>query len=421
MRAEPEERGERADRSTGREHAELSARPLDGIRVLDLSARLAGPYATMIFADLGAEVVKVEPPGRGEASRFIEPMINGQSSYFISINRGKRSVGLDFRRPNGRELLLRLVDHSDIFVENFVPGTLEKYDLDYPPVSERNPRIIYTSISGFGQTGPDRNLPAFDIVTQAVSGFLSITGHPGGPPARAGISLSDLASGMFAALGSLAALVERERSGKGQYLDISMLESQVALMENAFTRFFATGEVPRALGNRHPVITPFQAFESQDGYIVIALRSDEQWAPLCGALAIADVATDKRFTTEASRTAHHAELELLINEATRRRPTSEWLAVLRPLGIPCAPVQSVADAASMAQLQERGMWFEGEQPGIGPWTWVNSPLKLSRTPARIAGPSPALGNSTREVLTALCGCTDEELDHLAQEGTVSFG
>ncbi len=405
--------------STG--HTEPLARPLDGVRVLDLSARLAGPYATMIFADLGADVVKVEPPGRGEASRFIEPIINGESSYFVSVNRGKRSVGLDFRRPEGRELLLRLADQSDIFVENFVPGTMAKYDLDYAAVSERNPRMIYASISGFGQTGPDRTLPAFDIVTQAVSGFLSITGHPDGPPARAGISLSDLASGLFAALGSLAALVERERSGKGQYLDISMLETQVALMENAFTRYFATGEVPRALGNRHPVITPFQAFESRDGYFVIALRSDEQWAPLCGALAIPDVATDERFTTEARRTTHHAELEPLINDATRKRPTSEWIEVLRPLGIPCAPVQSIAEAASMQQLQERGTWFESKQPGIGPWTWVSSPLRLSRTPARIGGPSPALGDSTRAVLESLCGCTAEELERLAEKGIVSFG
>lgn len=395
--------------------------PLEGIRVLDLSARLAGPYATMILADLGADVIKVEPPERGEASRHIEPMINGESSYFISINRGKRSVGLDFRKPEGRELLLRLVDQADVFIENFVPGTVARYELDYAAVAERNPRIVYASISGFGQTGPDRALPAFDIVTQAMSGFLSITGHPGGPPARAGISLSDLASGVFTALGILAAIIERQKSGRGQYLDISMIEAQVALMENAFTRFFATGEVPHALGSRHPVITPFQAFESQDGYLVIALRSDEQWAPLCAALDVPDLAADERFTTEALRTAHHAELEALVNEATRLRATSAWLDVLRPLGIPCAPVQTIPEVAAMRQLQERGTWVEGEQPGIGPWIWVNSPLRLSRTPARVRGPSPRLGDSTRAVLESLCDCTPDALERLVREGIIDLG
>lgn len=393
--------------------------PLDGIVVLDLSARLAGPFATMILADLGADVIKVEPPRRGEASRHIEPMVNGESSYFISVNRGKRSVALDFRDPRGRELLFRLVDQSDVLIENFVPGTLAKYGLDYSTVGERNPRIIYASISGFGQTGPDRNLPAFDMVTQAVSGFLSITGHPDGPPARAGISLSDLASGVFADLGILSALVERGKSGKGQYIDISMLETQVALMENAFTRYFVTGEQPRALGNRHPLLTPFQAFETKDGYLVIALRSDEQWVTLCEALGIPKVATDERFSTGALRTSNHAELEPIIAEATRNHSTSSWLAALRPRGIPCAPVQTIPQVAAMPQLQEREMWVEGEQPGVGAWKWVNSPLRLSRTPAQVNGPSPALGDSTRTILESLCGCSSEEVERLCEDGVIS--
>jgi len=389
--------------------------------VLDLSARLSGPFATMILADLGAEVVKVEPPLRGEQSRTIEPLINGHSAYFISVNRGKHSVAIDFRPAQGRELLMKLVDASDVFVENFVPGTLAKYSLDFEPVAARNQRIIYASISGFGQTGPDRGLPAFDIITQAMSGLLSITGAPDGIPARVGISIGDLSAGVYAAVGILAALVERQSSGVGQHLDISMLETQVALMENAFTRFFASGEQPRPLGSRHPLVTPFQAFPTADGYVVVALRSEAQWGPFCEVLEIPEVATEARFATNGLRTSNHGELEPILSAAIARRPTAEWIALLRARHIPSAPVQTILDVVAMPQLADRGMWVKAEQTGVGDWTFVNSPIKLSRTPAGVQGPAPLVGDSTRLVLESLCGCDSEELQDLADRGIITLG
>ena len=275
------------------------AGPLEGIKILDLSRVLSGPYATMILADLGAEVIKVERPQGGDISRGNGPFIDGESVYFLSINRGKKSITLDLTVPEGKELFLKLVRHADVVAENFVPGRMKKLGLDYNVLKEHNPKIIYAAISGFGQTGPYIGRPTFDIIVQAMSGMMSITGEPGGPPLRPGISLGDIGTGLFACIAILSALYERSRSGKGQMVDISMMDCQVAMLENAFTRFFATGKVPGPLGTRHPVFTPFQAFQTKDSYIVVAMvgGSSNHWPLYCTAIDRLDLIDDERFLT----------------------------------------------------------------------------------------------------------------------------
>lgn len=394
--------------------------PLHGIRVLDLTWRLSGPYGTMLLADLGAEVIKVEPPPDGEVTRLIGPFVETQSTYFVGINRGKKSVCLDFRTEAGRELLLRLAEVSDVAVENYIPGTLDRHGVGYEAMRQRNRGIIYAAISGFGQTGPDRDLPAFDIIAQGMSGMLSITGHPDGPPARTGISLGDIAAGVFATLGILGALIERQSSGMGQFIDVAMLDCQVALMENAFSRYLMANEVQRRIGSRHPLATPFQAFETRDGYVVVALRGTEgQWDLFCSAIDRLDLMDDPRFLTNELRTQNHAILEPLINEATRTKTTAEWVATFRELGIPCGPVNDIQQAAEMPQLHTRHMFIEGEQPGAGPWIYVNSPIRASRTPVGVRGPAPLAGEHTSQVLRDLLGMDEATIAKLIHDGVIA--
>ena len=394
--------------------------PLEGIRVLDLTWVLAGPYATMILADLGAEVIKVERPEYGDRARGTGPFINDTSAYFLSSNRGKKGITLDLTQARGKELLLRLVEQVDILVENFTPGTMKRLGLEYPVLKERNPRLVYAAISGFGQTGPYAERPALDIVAQAMSGMISINGEPGRPPARLGISLGDLGASLFAVIGILAALEERHRSGAGQVLDVSMLDCQVALAENAFVRYLATGEIPGPLGSRHPVFTPFQAFETADGYVVVAIigGTNDQWDIFCYALGRMDLADDERFVDGWTRTQHYAILEPIITEAMRQKTTAEWVEELSQLGIPCGPVNTIAQAAEDPQVEARQMLIEVPHPHLGKVMVVNSPLRLSRTPGRAKGPEPDLGEHTAEVLRGLLGLDQEELHELRDQGVV---
>jgi CoA:oxalate CoA-transferase len=353
-------------------------------------------------------------------ARTTAPLIDGESAYFFSINRGKKSICLDLKSEPGRELLLRLVEVADVVMENFTPGTMDGLGLGYEALQRRNPRLIYAATSGFGQTGPDRLRPALDIVVQGMGGVMSITGEPGGPPIRPGLSLGDIAAGLYTAIGVLAALHERQASGSGQMIDVAMLDCQVAILENAFVRYFATGELPQPIGTRHPVATPFQAFPTADGWIVLAIGwgVENQWELFCATIGRAELIDDPRFDLPHLRTQHHADLEPILNEALRQKTTAQWLAEFDAIGLPCGPLNNIAEAAAHPQVQARQMLVEVEHPRIGSLTVADTPVKLSRTPGGITGPPPALGQHTREVLSSLLGLSQAELDQLAAAGVI---
>lgn len=394
--------------------------PLEGVTILDLTWVLSGPYASMVMCDLGAEVIKLERPPRGDVARTTLPVKNGESGYFFSINRGKKSMSIDLTKDEGKELFLRLVEKVDVVMENFTPGSMDKLGLGYETLRQRNRRLIYAATSGFGQTGPDRLRPALDIVVQGMGGVMSITGHPGGPPARPGLSLGDIAGGMFTAIGVLSALHERERSGQGQMVDVSMLDCQVAILENAFMRYFVTGEIPGPIGTRHPAATPFQAFPTKDGYIVLAVSwgVENQWELFCAIVERPELINDPRFDTPHARTANHAELEPLLNDALMQRTTAEWIREFDEIGLPCGPLNNIPQAAALPQIEAREMLVEVDHPQIGKIPLANTPVKLSRTPGGIKGTSPSLGQHTDETLHSLLGLSDEEIARLREAGVV---
>ena len=396
--------------------------PLAGLTVLDLTWVLSGPFASMVLADLGADVIKVERPPYGDVARTTGPYIGDWSTYFFSINRGKKSIVIDLKKPKGRELFLRLAEKADVVTENYTPGTMDKLGLGYETLRGRNPRLIYAATSGFGQTGPDRDRPALDIIVQGMGGIMSITGEPRGPPVRPGISQGDITAGLYTAIGILAALQERERSGRGQMLDISMLDCQIAILENAFARYFATGEVPRPIGTRHPLATPFQAFPTKDGWIVVALSwgVENQWELFCATIGRPDLIGDARFDTPGLRTKHHAELEPVLNEALRQKTTAEWLREFDAIGLPCGPLNDIPSAAAHPQVKARKMLVEVEHPDGFSLRIADTPVKLGRTPGGIQGPPPALGEHTDAVLSGLLGLSAEEIASM-REAEVVFG
>jgi CoA:oxalate CoA-transferase len=350
-----------------------------------------------------------------EEKRGPGPMADGVNTYFFSVNRGKHSLCLDLKSDRGRELALRLAEHADVVTENFSPGTMASLGLDYAAVSARNPAIVYASTSGFGQTGPYAQRGAVDVIVQAMSGIMSITGHPGGPPARPGYSVGDMAGGMFTAIGVLSALVERQRSGRGQYVDVSMLDSQVALLENAVVRHFALGEVPGPIGTRHPLVTPFQAFPTSDGHLVVAGVKD--WTLFCAVLGLDALATDERFATNALRTANHAALEPLLETAFRAKPTDAWLAELEPICL-AAPLNTIEGMARDPQVQHRQMLAALPAPGGGTVTVSGSPVKLSRTPVTLSEGADSPGGHTGALLTGVLGLTPAEVESLRAGGVV---
>jgi CoA:oxalate CoA-transferase len=396
--------------------------PLTDVVVLDLTWVLAGPYASMILADMGAEVIKVERPPYGDVGRTTGPYIGLESAYFFSANRGKKSICLDLKSAEGRDLFLQLAEKADVVMENFTPGTMERLGIDYDVLKGRNPRLVYSATSGFGQTGPDRERAALDIIVQGMGGIMSITGEPGGPPVRPGISQGDITAGMFTAIGILAALHERERSGHGQIVDVSMLDSQIAILENPFARYFATGEVPKAIGTRHPSTTPFQAFPTADGWIVIALYwgVENQWELFCITIGRPDLMDDQRFKTPGLRTRFHSELEPMLNEAMRQKSTSDWLTEFDAIGLPCGPLNDIPAAAAHPQVVAREMLKDVEHPSGFSLRITDTPIKLGRTPGGIQGPPPAIGQHTDEVLSGLGGLTDVEISGLRQRNVV-FG
>lgn len=356
--------------------------PLAGVTVVDLTRVLAGPYATLLLADLGARVVKVERPGRGDDARGIGPFVDGHSAYFLSVNRGKESVALDLAEADDRALFERLLDRADVLAENFRPGALERLGYGWETLHARWPRLVLASTSGFGQTGPLASRPAYDLVVQAMGGIMSLTGHPGAPPTRVGTSIGDLAAGLFTALGVVAALHQRAHTGAGTHVDVAMLDCQVALLENAFARFAASGEVPGPLGSRHPSIAPFQAFAARDGHLVIAAGNDALFRRLCARLGRPELADDPRFASNAARTDHVAELAAALEEALASHDVATWLARLEEDGIPCAPIRDVAQVAADPQIAARRMLVEVDgAPG--------AELRVPGNPIKSAGiPDP---------------------------------
>lgn len=391
---------------------------LQGMKVLDLTRVLAGPYASMVLADLGAEVLKVELPTKGDESRGFGPFQNGESAYFTSVNRGKKSVTVDLRTAAGCDLAKRLTRECDVLLENFRPGSMARFGLDYESLRQENPRLVYASISGFGQTGPYAQRPAYDVIIQAMGGISSITGEPGGAPVRVGSSVADLSSALFGVIGILAAWGRAKETGQGQQVDISMLDCQVALLENAVARYYVNGEVPQPLGSRHPTITPFQYFAATDGYIVIAAGNDGLWRKLCQALALDDLADDERFADNAARTQNHGEMEPLLAAAFTERSVEAWCEVLGAAGIPCGPIHDVGQVCNDAQVAARQMIIELEHPVAGRQKMPNTPLKFSQTPIALEEPAPLLGQHTEQVLGEWLGLSAEELAALRAEGTI---
>jgi CoA:oxalate CoA-transferase len=394
--------------------------PLEDVKILDLSWVLAGPFCTMNLSDLGAEVIKLERPNVGDLARGNAPFIDGESSYFMSINRGKKSITIDLQTEKGKELFLELIKKVDVIIENFMPGTMKRLGLDYDAVKEHNPRIIYTSLSGFGQSGPHAQNRALDVIIQAAGGMMSITGETDGPPVKPGASIGDLTAGLFTAIGILSALHEREKSGKGQYIDISMLDCQLSILENAFARYFATGEIPKRLGTRHAVFTPFQAFETKDGYIVIAMvgGARNQWPLFCAIIGRLELMDDERYQTGASRTEHYDELIPILNEVLKTKTTDEWIKELSEVGIPCGPINNIAEVAADPQVEHRNMIIDVPHPKLGKVKMINTPVKLSRTPGKVLASAPELGQDTREILNRLLGLTDDEINELDQSGII---
>ncbi|MBN9492033.1 CoA transferase [bacterium] len=397
------------------------ARPLEDVTILDLTWVLAGPYASMVLCDLGADVIKVERPPWGDISRTSGPYQNGWSGYFFSVNRGKRSAVIDLSKDEGRELFMQMAEKVDVVMENFRPGTMEKLRLDYRALSERNPRLIMASTSGFGQTGPYKNRPALDIVVQGMGGVMSITGEPGRGPIRPGVSYGDVTAGLYTAIGILAALHERQRSGKGQHIDISMLDCQVSVLENAIMRYGVTGKAPEPIGTRHPTATPFQAFPTADGYIVVALGfgSENPWNIFCGLLGVPELMDDPRFDTGPKRTQHHAELEPLLSAALRKQPSAHWLAEFEAVGIPSGPVNTIPQMLADPQVQYREMVREVTHPTAGTLRIANTPLRMSRSESGIKGPPPDFGGDTAAVLHQLLGMNADEVAAMAANGIVS--
>ncbi len=351
--------------------------PYSGLKVVDLTRVLAGPYCTMMLADQGATVIKVEPPKTGDDARHIGPFINGKSAYFMSLNRGKHSIALDLKADADRAVFERLLGEADILVENYRGGTMEKLRYDWASLHARFPRLIYVAISGFGHTGPYKEKPAYDMVVQGMGGVMSLTGQPGGPPTRVGTSIGDIAAGLFALSSIGAALYHRERTGEAQKIDVAMLDCQVALLENAIARFVATGTVPGPIGSRHPSITPFAAFQTADSAIIIAAGNNQLFARLCEAIGAPALSTDPRFATNDQRNTNHAALAEELERTLKTKPAAQWLAKIEAAGVPCGPINNVAQVLADQHVLSRNMVVTMQDADAGTLKLAGNPMKLS--------------------------------------------
>ncbi|HXQ68530.1 MAG TPA: CoA transferase [Alphaproteobacteria bacterium] len=380
---------------------------LEGLRVLDLTQHLSGPYCAMVLADQGADVIKIEKPGKGDDAREMPPFVGGEGAPFMLWNRNKRSVVLDLKTAEGVATLDKLAAGADVLIENFRPGTVDRIGIGYARLAALNPRLIYCSISGFGQSGPYRSRGGFDLMIQAMSGLMSVNGDPDGPPMRLPIAISDVAAGLFGAVGILAALAARERSGRGQQVDVSLYESAVAFGVYEAAYYFATGKNPPRLGQAHRGSSPYQVFRTEDGWITVGGGTQEFWLRLCRLLGCEELARDARFRDNASRVAHNAELVALLQVPLARESNAHWLAKLGEAGIPAGPVVDHAELFADPQLRAREMVVEVEHPSAGRISTLGVPIKLSETPGSVRRPAPRLGEHTAEVLAALARAAAE--------------
>jgi len=394
--------------------------PLEGITILSVEHVLAAPYGTMVLADLGAEVIKLEPPLAGDDSRQFGPFVGDQSGYFISINRNKKSLTLDLKKEKGREIFARLVKKSDIVVENFRPGTMTKLGFDYESLKKIKPDIIYASISGFGhEAAPEyKNMSGYDIIAQATGGIMSITGQPDGPPTRVGSSVGDIFSGLNMAIGILAALRKREKTGEGSRIDIAMMDVIASVLENAIVRYTITGKVPERIGSQHPSIAPFDVFKAKDGWLTMAIGNDSLWKRFCKIAGFENLADDPRFETNDKRSNNYGELKQILTKWTGDRKVSFLIDLLTKAGIPTSPINTVADVIKDPNINYRGMVIDVEQPKIGKVRIANTPLRFSLAPRDAkTEPAPLPGQHTTALLQLL-GYTTEEIEELRKEEVI---
>jgi crotonobetainyl-CoA:carnitine CoA-transferase CaiB-like acyl-CoA transferase len=402
--------------------------PLLGIRVLDLSRILAGPWCTQSLADLGAEVIKVERPGAGDDTRawgppFVARPDGGETSdsaYFMSANRGKKSITLDISTPQGQGIVRSLAAISDVMVENFKVGDMKRYGLDWEALSASNPGLVYCSITGFGQTGPYRDRAGYDFMIQAMGGLMSVTGErddlPGGGPQKCGVPIADMMTGMYAALAIVSALFERRSSGLGQYVDMALLDAQVSWLANQNLNFLVSGQLPRRWGNAHPNLTPYQAFPTRDGNLILAIGNDRQFQRFCGAAGLAALVDDPRFVDNRSRLAHRDELVARIAAAIRGRDTAQWLEALEAVGVPCGPINALDSVFADPQVVHRRLRLDLPHLEAGTVPQVANPIRYSRTAIEYREAPPVLGQHTDQVLGGLLGIAPEEIAELRQAG-----
>lgn len=386
---------------------------LDGIRILDMSRILAGPYCTMLLGDYGAEVIKIEAPGRGDDTRqWGPPWAEGESAYFLTTNRNKKSLTLDLKHIEGQKILRQLAKDSDVLIDNFKFGTMQRLGIDYESLKSINPGLICCSISGYGQKGPYKDLPGYDFVIQAQGGFMSITGPRDGAPHKVGVAIIDLAAGLFASSAILAALRHREKTGQGQFIDVSLLDTQVALLANVAQNYLVSGEATERYGNAHPNIVPYEVFPSADGFIAIGIGNDSQYERFCRVAACMPLWEEEKYQTNPGRVENRSELVPKLQAVFKSRKTSEWVKLLQSELIPVGPINSVSEIMNDAHLLERDMVQTITHPTIGPLKQIGHAAKLSETPAHIQSPPPLLGQHNNSVLQELLGFTKEKVNEL---------
>ncbi len=392
--------------------------PLDGIRVIDLSRVVSGPFCTMTLADMGADVIKLEEPGRGDESRaFGPPFLGGESPYFLSINRNKRSCTVNLKSDDGKAILWRLLGTADVVIENFRPGAMQRLGFGFDAVSARHPRVVYCSISGFGDSGPDATRPGYDLIVQGESGLMDLTGEADGPPTRIGTSIADLSSGLMAAQGILLALYVRRDTGRGQHVKVAMLDAVASLLTYNTGIYFASGESPTRRGNDHPSVVPYQTLRAKDGWINLGIANDALWVRYCDAIERPDLRDDPRFAAAPERVTHRATLVPIIVELTARRTTQEWMDLLGSAGVPCGRIRNVGEVCTNPQLTERGKIVERPHPTAETVTMIGQPIELSDTPGRISTAPPLLGAHTDDVLRDV-GYSDDDIRRFHGHGVV---
>jgi crotonobetainyl-CoA:carnitine CoA-transferase CaiB-like acyl-CoA transferase len=393
--------------------------PLEDLTVLDLSHALAGPHCSTMLADFGAKVLKLETPGAGDIARgWGEPMPGGENSYFVGLHRNKKGISINLKSAEGKALFMRLIEKADVVLENFRPGTLEKLGIGYEVARARNRGIIYCSISGFGQDGPYRERPALDLILQAASGMISVTGEQGGRGVRCGVSIADLTAGMYAAFGILMALRVKEKTGEGQRIDVSMLEGQMSLLNIMISAFLADGELPGPMGTSYKALLPYQTFRTRTQDLALAVGSEKLWKIFCPAIGRPDLTDDPRFSSNRSRTANRATLVAILEEVFMTKTYEEWEALLLAVGVPVGPINNIEQLIEHPQVKARGGIVDMSHPRAGPIRVVGVPVRLSETPGAVRTPSPGLGEHTAETLRDLLGLSDEEVERLIRDRVV---